>query len=114
MAAIRLRESLIGVRVLFFLSAIACWLALFRAGERWWERALLFLAGSAFFCAARGLARLRPWARHATAGLCVGVVLLELVNRRLTPYGLYFLGVAVYLELPSTSERFRRARAARE
>lgn len=114
MASVRLRESLTGERVLFLLAAFACWAALFRANLRWWEGALLFLAGSGFFCAARGIARLHSWARHLTAGLCAGVVLLELLNRRLTPFGLYFLGVAVYLELPSTSERFRRARAARE
>ena len=101
------------MRVLFLLAAFACWAALFRSSLRSWEGALLLAAGLAFFGAASGLAKLRPWARHATAGLCIGVVLLDLVNRRMTPFGLYFLAVAIYLELPSTSKRFRRARAAR-
>jgi len=79
------------------------------AEVRWWERAYLLLCAATFFFVASGIANARPRARHTTAAMCLGIVGLGLPSSIISPFGLYFLVVAIYLWLPSTAAEFRRA-----
>jgi lysylphosphatidylglycerol synthetase-like protein (DUF2156 family) len=74
---------------------------------------VVLLMGVAALVCARGLWKVRPWARWATLAFFAGTLVLqvlELVRERELEWGLCFtLSPIVYLLLPSTARCFARA-----
>jgi hypothetical protein len=117
-----LRGDLLGIRAWLMLFGVFFLLGIFADEERTplWQRAASGAIGVGFFALAAGLSHARTWARYTSAALCLlpplGYV-VECVSQRQILNGLFgvlfslgFLSFGVYLLLPSTAARFRRAR----
>ena len=112
-----LRGDLLGIRAWLMLFGVFALLGIFAdEGTPPWQRVVSGAIGVGLFALAAGLSHARTWARYTAAAVCLLPTLalvVEAVSQReirIDPSGLIFLGCGIYLLLPSTAERFRRAR----